>query len=106
MTEKRIAIIRRRWAVILAALALLPCVAEAQAQRSPRCDEALVEAVMRASHATLGGTIRDSACSPIDGMLGPVMTRAEDILRGENPSDPYAQRPERGAALKAALRQS
>jgi hypothetical protein len=34
------------------------------------------------------------------------MTRAEDILRGENPSDPYAQRPELGAALKAALRQS
>jgi NAD(P)-dependent dehydrogenase (short-subunit alcohol dehydrogenase family) len=38
--------------------------------------------------------------------LGPVMTRAEDILRGENPSDPYAQRPELGAALKAALRQA
>jgi NAD(P)-dependent dehydrogenase (short-subunit alcohol dehydrogenase family) len=38
--------------------------------------------------------------------LAPVMTRAEDILRGENPSDPYALRPELGAALKSALRHS
>jgi NAD(P)-dependent dehydrogenase (short-subunit alcohol dehydrogenase family) len=36
--------------------------------------------------------------------LGPVMTRAEDILRGDRPSDPYAQRPELGAQLRAALR--
>jgi short-subunit dehydrogenase len=36
--------------------------------------------------------------------LGPVTTRAEDIVHGENPRDPYAQRPELGAELKAALR--
>jgi len=32
------------------------------------------------------------------------MTRAEDILRGDCPSDPYRERPELGAALRAALR--
>jgi NAD(P)-dependent dehydrogenase (short-subunit alcohol dehydrogenase family) len=37
--------------------------------------------------------------------LGPVMTRAQDILRGDHPSDPYAARPELGAHLKATLRQ-
>ena len=36
--------------------------------------------------------------------LAPVMTRAEDILRGERPSDPYAARPELGEALRQALR--
>jgi hypothetical protein len=35
--------------------------------------------------------------------LAPVMTRAEDILRAGNPSDPYRERPELGAQLKAAL---
>jgi NAD(P)-dependent dehydrogenase (short-subunit alcohol dehydrogenase family) len=35
--------------------------------------------------------------------LGPVMTRAEDLLRGERPSDPYAARPELGDALRQAL---
>jgi len=37
--------------------------------------------------------------------LGPVMTRAQDILRGDRPSDPYGARPELGAHLKATLRQ-
>jgi len=36
--------------------------------------------------------------------LAAVMTRAEDILRGDCPSDPYRERPELGAALRAALR--
>jgi NAD(P)-dependent dehydrogenase (short-subunit alcohol dehydrogenase family) len=40
------------------------------------------------------------------GALEPVMTRAQDILRGECPSDPYAARPDLGAQLKAALRQA
>jgi NAD(P)-dependent dehydrogenase (short-subunit alcohol dehydrogenase family) len=38
--------------------------------------------------------------------LAPVMTRAEDILRGGNPSDPYQERPELGQQLRAALRAS
>jgi NAD(P)-dependent dehydrogenase (short-subunit alcohol dehydrogenase family) len=38
--------------------------------------------------------------------LGPVMTRAQDILRGECPSDPYAARPELGEQLRASLRQA
>jgi NAD(P)-dependent dehydrogenase (short-subunit alcohol dehydrogenase family) len=37
--------------------------------------------------------------------LGPVLTRAQDILRGECPSDPYAARPELGEQLRASLRQ-
>jgi NAD(P)-dependent dehydrogenase (short-subunit alcohol dehydrogenase family) len=36
--------------------------------------------------------------------LAPVMTRAEDVLRGENPADPYRERPELGEQLRAALR--
>ena len=36
--------------------------------------------------------------------LAPVMTRAEDIMAGRNPSDPYAERPELGQQLRAALR--
>jgi NAD(P)-dependent dehydrogenase (short-subunit alcohol dehydrogenase family) len=36
--------------------------------------------------------------------LGNVQTRMEDIVAGRNPSDPFAQRPEVGAALKQALR--
>jgi len=36
--------------------------------------------------------------------LGPVMTRAEDVLRGGNPADPYRERPELGAQLRAALK--
>ena len=36
--------------------------------------------------------------------LGPVMTRAEDILRGGNPTDPYKERRELGDQLRAALR--
>lgn len=35
--------------------------------------------------------------------VGPAMTRAEDIVSGRNPSDPYAERPELGAQLRAAL---
>jgi NAD(P)-dependent dehydrogenase (short-subunit alcohol dehydrogenase family) len=35
--------------------------------------------------------------------LGPVMTRAQDILHAGNPSDPYRERPELGEQLKAAL---
>jgi NAD(P)-dependent dehydrogenase (short-subunit alcohol dehydrogenase family) len=38
--------------------------------------------------------------------LGPVMTRAQDILRGDHPSDPYDARPDLGAHLRAALRQT
>jgi hypothetical protein len=36
--------------------------------------------------------------------LAPVHTRAEDILAGTNPSDPYRERPELGEQLRAALR--
>jgi len=36
--------------------------------------------------------------------LAPVMTRAEDLMRGTNPSDPYRERPELGRQLRAALR--
>jgi len=36
--------------------------------------------------------------------LAPVMTRAEDILAGANPADPYRERPELGEQLRAALR--
>ena len=36
--------------------------------------------------------------------LAPVMTRAEDIMAARNPSDPYAERPELGEQLRAALR--
>ena len=35
--------------------------------------------------------------------LGNVQTRMENILRGENPADPFAQRPEVGARLRAEL---
>jgi NAD(P)-dependent dehydrogenase (short-subunit alcohol dehydrogenase family) len=38
--------------------------------------------------------------------VGPALTRAEDIVAGRNPSDPYAERPELGAQLRAALRGS
>jgi NAD(P)-dependent dehydrogenase (short-subunit alcohol dehydrogenase family) len=36
--------------------------------------------------------------------LGSVQSRMEDIVAGRNPSDPFAQRPELGEALKQALR--
>jgi NAD(P)-dependent dehydrogenase (short-subunit alcohol dehydrogenase family) len=36
--------------------------------------------------------------------LGPVAWRAEDIVAGRNPRDPYAARPELGEALRQALR--
>src|ERR1051325_5523249 len=36
--------------------------------------------------------------------LGAVQSRMEDIVAGRNPSDPFAQRPELGDALKQALR--
>jgi NAD(P)-dependent dehydrogenase (short-subunit alcohol dehydrogenase family) len=36
--------------------------------------------------------------------LAPVGTRAQDILAGGNPSDPYSERPELGEQLRAALR--
>jgi NAD(P)-dependent dehydrogenase (short-subunit alcohol dehydrogenase family) len=37
--------------------------------------------------------------------LGNVQSRMEDIIAGKNPSDPFAQRPEVGEALKKALRE-
>jgi len=37
--------------------------------------------------------------------LGNVQTRMEDVLRQRNPTDPFAERPEVGTQLKAALRQ-
>src|SRR5262245_42679277 len=37
--------------------------------------------------------------------LGSVQSRMEDIVAGRNPSDPFAQRPEVGEALKQALRE-
>ena len=37
--------------------------------------------------------------------LGNVQTRMEDIIAGKNPSDPFAQRPEVGEALRKALRE-
>jgi short-subunit dehydrogenase len=36
--------------------------------------------------------------------LGNVQTRMADIIAGKNPSDPFAQRPEVGDALRKALR--
>lgn len=36
--------------------------------------------------------------------LGNVQTRMEDVLQARNPTDPFAERPEVGAQLKAALR--
>jgi NAD(P)-dependent dehydrogenase (short-subunit alcohol dehydrogenase family) len=36
--------------------------------------------------------------------LGPVTWRAEDIVAGQNPRDPYSARPELGEALRHALR--
>ena len=36
--------------------------------------------------------------------LAPVATRAEDVMAGTNPSDPYRERPELGEQLRAALR--
>ena len=36
--------------------------------------------------------------------LGPVMTRAQDLMQGSNPADPYRERPELGEQLRAALR--
>ncbi len=36
--------------------------------------------------------------------LGMVQTRLEDVLQGRNPTDPFAQKPELGAQLRAALR--
>lgn len=35
--------------------------------------------------------------------LAPVATRAEDIVQGRNPADPFRERPELGAQLRAAL---
>jgi hypothetical protein len=36
--------------------------------------------------------------------LAPVLARAQDIVDGANPRDPYRERPELGAQLRAALR--
>ena len=36
--------------------------------------------------------------------LASVQTRIEDIVQSRNPSDPFAARPEIGAALRAQLR--
>ncbi len=36
--------------------------------------------------------------------LGNLQSRMESILRTENPADPFLERPEVGAQLKAALR--
>jgi hypothetical protein len=36
--------------------------------------------------------------------LASVQTRLEDIMQSRNPTDPFAAKPEIGAALKAALR--
>ncbi|MFM2417660.1 MAG: hypothetical protein RL385_2383 [Pseudomonadota bacterium] len=36
--------------------------------------------------------------------LGMVQTRLEDVITGRNPTDPFAERPELGAQLRAALR--
>jgi short-subunit dehydrogenase len=36
--------------------------------------------------------------------LGNVQTRMEDVLQARNPTDPFAERPEVGTQLKAALR--
>jgi NAD(P)-dependent dehydrogenase (short-subunit alcohol dehydrogenase family) len=36
--------------------------------------------------------------------LAPVATRAEDVMGGRNPTDPYRERPELGEQLRAALR--
>ncbi|MGZ5132093.1 MAG: SDR family oxidoreductase, partial [Caldimonas sp.] len=38
--------------------------------------------------------------------LGSVQTRLEDVVRGRNPTDPFAAKPEIGAELRAALRAS
>jgi hypothetical protein len=36
--------------------------------------------------------------------LASVQTRLEDVLQIRNPTDPFAQKPEIGASLRAALR--
>jgi hypothetical protein len=36
--------------------------------------------------------------------LASVQTRMEDVVQARNPSDPFAQKPEVGAELRAALR--
>ena len=36
--------------------------------------------------------------------IGSVQTRMEDVLQGRNPTDPFAEKPELGAQLRAALR--
>jgi hypothetical protein len=36
--------------------------------------------------------------------LGSVQQRLEDVVQSRNPTDPFAQRPEVGAQLRAALR--
>ena len=37
--------------------------------------------------------------------LGMVLTRLEDVMQGRNPTDPFAEKPELGAQLRAALRE-
>ena len=36
--------------------------------------------------------------------IGSVQTRMQDILQARNPTDPFADKPELGAQLRAALR--
>jgi hypothetical protein len=36
--------------------------------------------------------------------LGAVQTRLEDVVQGRNPTDPFADKPELGAQLRAKLR--
>ncbi|MGE8376486.1 MAG: hypothetical protein ACN6N5_14240, partial [Diaphorobacter nitroreducens] len=37
-------------------------------------------------------------------VLGAVRTRMEDVVQARNPTDPFADKPELGAQLRAALR--
>ena len=43
---------------------------------------------------------------PNERALGPVAVRAEDIVKMRNPTDPFAHRPDLGAQLRAALKES
>ena len=47
-------------------------------------------------------TWRGGAPSP--RALAPIQTRLDDVMQRRNPSDPYADRPELGQQLRAALK--
>lgn len=90
---------------------------DAQDERSPTTSQRVAQGLIE--KAVAGGRVSagDVAQYVFDALdadrfyiyshpkaLAPVMTRAEDVMRGGNPSDPYRERPELGEQLRAALR--